>query len=152
LRLLHRFAETIRAEKVAYQALNLETGQPIRIAATPGLTVKATASDVSGKSMPAPPTGRAPYLPGFLTVSQGETSLLQAAVHFADTREADLSGCAPTATEPLANIATIELHTAPDPFARIWVLVLLAALLVAWRFTAPKDRAIVDALPKHAPS
>jgi hypothetical protein len=150
--LLHRFAETIRAEKVADQALNLETGQPIRIAATPGLTVKATASDVSGKSMPAPPTGRAPYLPGFLTVSQGETSLLQAAVHFADTREADLSGCAPTATEPLANIATIELHTAPDPFARIWVLVLLAALLVAWRFTAPKDRAIVDALPKHAPS
>lgn len=150
--LLHRFAETIRAEKVAYQALNLETGQPIRIAATPGLPVKATASDVSGKSIPAPPTGRAPSLPGFLTVSQGETSLLQAAVHFADTREADLSGCAPTKTEPLANIATLELHTAPDPFARIWVLVLLAALLVAWRFTAPKDRAIVDALPKHAPS
>jgi hypothetical protein len=139
--LLHRFAETIRSEKIAYQALNLETSQPIRIATAPGLTLNVTASDVSGKNMSAPPSGRAPSIPGFLTIIQGETPLLQAAIHFADTREADLSACAPTETEPLTNIATLELHTTPDPFARIWVLVLLAALLIAWHFTAPKERA-----------
>ncbi len=138
--LLHRFAETIRSEKIAYQALNLETSQPIRIATAPGLTLNVTASDVSGENMSAPPSGRAPSLPGFLSITQGETPLLQAAIHFADTREADLSACAPTETEPLANIATLELHTTPDPFARIWVLVLLAALLIAWHFTAPKER------------
>jgi hypothetical protein len=143
--LLHRFAETIRSEKIAYQALNLETSQPIRIATAPGLTLNVTASDVSGENMSAPPSGRAPSLPGFLSITQGETPLLQAAIHFADTREADLSACAPTETEPLANIATLELHTTPDPFARIWVLVLLAALLIAWHFTAPKERVSIAA-------
>jgi len=143
--LLHRFAETIRSEKIAYQALNLETSQPIRIATAPGLTLNVAASDVSGKNMSAPPSGRAPSLPGFLSITQGETPLLQAAIHFADTREADLSACAPTETEPLANIATLELHTTPDPFARIWVLVLLAALLIAWHFTAPKERVSIAA-------
>lgn len=83
------------------------------------------------KSSSCPLCERAPSLPGFLTVTEGENPLLQAAVHFADTREADLSACAPTETEPLANTATLELHTAPDPFARIWVLFLLAALLIA---------------------
>jgi len=34
----------------------------------------------------------------------------------------------------------MELHTAPDPFSRIWVLVFLATLLVAWHFTAGKER------------
>ena len=124
------------------KALELYTASS---AAFRGLTVKAAATDASGKSVSAPPSGRAPSLPGFLTVTQGETSLLQAAVHFADTREADLSACAPTETEPLPNIATLELHTAPDPFTRIWMLVLLAALLVAWHFTAPKERAIIGA-------
>ena len=139
--LLHRFAEMIRSEKIAYQALNLETNQPIRIATAIGLTIEAAAIDASGKSIATPPYDCAPSLPGFLTVSQGETLLLQAAIHFADTREADLSACAPTKTEPFTNIATLELHTTPDPFARIWVLVLLATLMVAWHFTAPKERA-----------
>ena len=138
--LLHRFAETIRAEKVSHQALNLETGQPIRIASAPGVPMTIDATDASWKNVPSPPAGRAPSLPGFLTVTQGEASLLHAAIHFADTREADLSACAQSETEPIANTASLQLHTVPDPFARIWVLVLLAALLSAWHFTAPKER------------
>ena len=138
--LLHRFAESIRGQKVAHQALNLETGQPIRIAAAAGIPVEAAATDVSGKAIPAPPQGGAPSLPGFFKITQGGEPLLTAAVHFADTREADLSTCAPTETEPISNSATMQLHTAPDPFSRVWVLVLLAALLVAWHFTARKER------------
>jgi hypothetical protein len=138
--LLHRFAEAIRTEKVSPQSLNLETSQPIRIATATELPVTIKATDITGKNVPSPPPQRAPSLPGFLTVTQGETPLLQAAVHFADTREADLSACAPTETEPLANTANLELHTAPDPFARFWVLILLAALLIAWHFSAPKER------------
>ena len=55
-------------------------------------------------------------------------------------RKADLSAFAPTEAEPTSNSATMELHTAPDSFSRIWVLV----LLVTWHFTAGKERAGED--------
>ena len=64
--------------------------------------------------------------------------LLTAAVHFADTREADLSACAPGEPFETAGDATLKLHTTADPLARLWLLLLLVALLVAWYFTAGK--------------
>jgi hypothetical protein len=146
--LLHRFAESLRDAKIASQALNLETSQTIRIASAPGITVEVSATDSAGKSVPAPPVNRAPSQPGFLTVSQDDQSLLQAAVHFADTREADLSACAPSELAAVSNSASLQLHTAPDPLARLWILLLLAGLLVAWHFTSPKERKQL----KHRPS
>jgi len=139
--LLHRFAESLRDAKVAPESLNLETAQAIRIAAAPGIPVEASATDPAGKPMPAPPTNVAPSQPGFLTVTQGDQALLTAAVHFADTREADLSACAPSELNGLTNSASLELHTAPDPLARLWILILLAAILTAWHFTSPKEKA-----------
>lgn len=143
--LLHRFAESLREAKVAPQALNLETGQEIRIAAMSDVPVKVAATDVSGKAIPAPPHGRAPFLPGYLTVTQGGNPLLTAAIHFADTREADLNACAPSELNGLTNTSTLEFHTAPDPLARLWILILLAALLIAWHYTSPKEKAAAAA-------
>jgi hypothetical protein len=140
--LLHRFAESLRAEKIATESLNLETSQPIRIATAPGIPASISATDPSGKSIPAPPDGRAPPTPGFLTISQDGKPLLTAAVHFADTREADLNACAPADLNALANTASLELHTDPDPLARLWLLLLLAALLVAWHYTSSKEKAV----------
>ncbi|MBG7608136.1 MAG: BatA domain-containing protein [Verrucomicrobia bacterium] len=153
--LLHRFAESLRTSKVAPQALNLETGQQIRIATAPG-PVDLTATDTEGKKVPAPSTNRAPSKPGFLTITQeGATELqlggvagaedetiplLTAAVHFADTREADLSDCAPGEPFQTAGDASLKLHTTSDPLARLWLLLLLVALLVAWYFTAGKQQ------------
>lgn len=137
--LLHRFAESLRTAKIAPQALNLETGQQLRIATAPGIPVDITATDPTGKTLPTPPQGRAPSLPGFLTIAQGEKNLLTAAVHFADTREADLSTCGPSSPEAISNTAALALHTAPDPLSRLWILLLLTALLLAWHFTATKD-------------
>ena len=148
--LLHRFAESLREAKVAPQALNLETGQRIRIATAPG-SVEVSATDAAGSEIASPDTNRAPSVPGFLMITQegagelqpdsvagaetGTIPLLTAAVHFADTREADLSACAKSEPFESAGAASMKLHTTPDPLARLWLLLLLAALLVAWYFT-----------------
>lgn len=145
--LLHRFAEELRAGKVAPESLNLETGQRVSIASpprgkdTPAAKLNFTATDPTGKEIPSPSAERAPSVPGFLTVSPvpaGEENLplLSAAVHFADTREADFSACATAEAEPFSNSSSLELHTTPDPLARLWLLLLIPILLIAWWFTA----------------
>jgi hypothetical protein len=141
---LHRFAESIREAKVAPQSLNLETGQPIEIATAPQPTVKREALDLSGKPMTSADfgqSGAAPLTPGFLTLRQGEAALLTSAVYFADTREADFSACSTTDTLGTASAAVLDRHTQPDPWWRVWILLLLAFLLVAWKYTAPSDAA-----------
>ena len=154
--MLHRFAESLREAKVAPQALNLETGQQIRIATGPG-KIDVKASDVDGNKIPTPLPNRAPARPGFLTISQeakdgfqlggiagtdtNTLPLLTAAVHFADTREADLSACATSEPFNTAGEASLKLHTTSDPLARVWILVLLLVLFAAWYFTAEKREA-----------
>ncbi|MEO7100936.1 MAG: VWA domain-containing protein [Luteolibacter sp.] len=138
--LLHRFAESVRAAKIAPTSANLETGQPIRITSAPNIPLKVTATDLAGKPVTvAPDSNAAPLLPCFLTVQQNDTKLLNAAVFFADTREADFSACGSASTMESANKSTIERHTRPDPFWRGWILLLLAALLVSWKFSAGKE-------------
>ena len=137
--LLHRFAESIREAKVAPTSANLETGQPVKITSAPDLPLQITATDLAGK--PLPPTSftsEAPSTPCFLTIRQNETTLLDAAVFFADTREADFSACGKSDPTATANQSTIERHTQPDPLWRVWILLLIAALLVSWKFTAGK--------------
>ncbi len=137
--LLHRFAELIRENKVAPTSLNLETGQPIKITAGPDLPLQIAATDLSGKPLPSPTsTTHAPATPCFLTIRQNDAPLLDAAVHFADTREADFSACGKSDAAPIANQSTIERHTQPDPLWRVWILFLIAALLVSWNFTTRK--------------
>ncbi len=133
--LLHRFAESLREAKIAPSALNIETGQPVRVASEPGIPLQVSATDPAGKPVDLPRPDRAPSQPGFLTLSQQNEPLLTAAVHFADTREADLSACAPAPLEPVPTQASLQLHTTPDPLSRLWLLLILAALLAAWYFT-----------------
>ncbi len=138
--LLHRFAESIREAKVAPSSAMLETGQPIRITAAPDLPLRFNATDAEGKALPIPEsTTRAPLIPGFLTIRQQDTTLLDAAVHFADTREADFSKCGTSGDVESASQSTIERHTRPDPYWRVWILLLIVALLVSWKFSAPRE-------------
>lgn len=134
--LLHRFAETIRSAKVAPVSANLETSQPISIATAPGspLSQRATSIDGSELSSPQGVIRRAIPSPGFMTVNQGETVLLNAAVHFGDPREADFRRCATAAMDLSGGGGALERHTKPDPLWRAWILALIACLLVSWRF------------------
>ena len=83
----------------------------------------------------------APLDAGFLRVRQGETDLLAASVHFADTREADFAACAPADTLDEGNAAAVERHTEEDHWWRAWVLLLLLALLISWHFTRERESA-----------
>ncbi len=137
--LLHRFAETIREAKVAPTSVNLESGQPITITAAPNIPLQFSATDLTGKPLPPPAsTTQAPATPCFLTIHQNENTLLDAAVHFADTREADFSACGTSDPAANTNQSTIERHTKPDPLWRVWILLLVAALLVSWKFNTSK--------------
>jgi hypothetical protein len=144
--LMHRFAESVRAEKVAASAELLETLQPIAVAArrgsegAPAPELQLTALDPDGKPLP-PITLRpgetpvAPADPGFLTISQGGAPLLEGAVHLGDTREADFSQCQRIDSLQAAAKGTIERHTREDPLWRVWLLALAGILLVSWRGT-----------------
>jgi hypothetical protein len=140
--LLHRFAESIREAKAAPTSANLETGQPIKITAAADIPLQVTATDLTGKPLPSPTsTSQAPATPCFLTIRQNEAALLDAAVFFADTREANFSACGKSDPTATANRSTIERHTRPDPLWRVWILALITALLVSWKFTAGRASA-----------
>lgn len=142
--LLHRFAESLRAAKVAPESLNLETNQRIQIATGDAAeaSLEITATDPSGKTIKSPPSGRTSSLPGFLAISLPDqtTPLLTAAVHFADTREADFSACGTAEFDAVTSKSSQKIHTAADPLARLWLLILLLVLLIAWHFTSGKKR------------
>ena len=65
--------------------------------------------------------------------------MLDAAVAFADTREADFSACGTADSLEAAGRSTMERHTRPDPLWRVWILLLVAALMISWKFTASRE-------------
>lgn len=134
--LLHRFAETIRSAKVAPVSANLETGQTLAISAAPNVPLIIQARGLDGKELPQPKgeIRRAISSPGFMTVSQGDTTLLNAAVHFGDPREADFRNCASSPMTLNSGGGAIERHTKPDPLWRVWILALVGCLLISWKF------------------
>ncbi len=143
--LLHRFAETIRAAKIAAVSENLETNQPVQITARPNEQLQLVQTDPAGKPvfqsilLNQQSTISTPSDPGFLTISQNNQPLLTASLHFADTREADFSPCAPADDLTKSNSKAIqERHTAPDPLWQVWLIALLAALLISWKFVSKR--------------
>lgn len=139
--LLHRFAENVRNSKVAPVNAILETGEPISVSHKGNIPLKFSASGIDGSPYSeSPSTSRAPERPGFLSVKQGDTTLLDAAVYFADSREADFSKCAPMTASLESGAASVRLHTVQDPYWRYWIILLLAALIVAWQFTGQKTK------------
>lgn len=139
--LIHRFAEGIRAAKVAPAAENLETGQPIELRTAPDPPPQVRAIEPDGAPVDVTGFTRAPDVPGFLEVSQGDVVLLRAGVHFGDPREADLTTCGEESPDAAAGKSALERHTHSDPLWRVWLLALLLALLVSWKFSAPRKSA-----------
>ncbi|MFD0892023.1 BatA and WFA domain-containing protein [Luteolibacter ambystomatis] len=159
--MLHRFAESIRDSKVAPASENLETNQSIRLASHPGAEGKpaapleATALDPDGKPAavsrikPGDPL-QAPLDPGFFTVKQGDETLLEASVHYGDTREADFTACGAADTLNQGTGEAVERHTMEDPLWRIGLLVLIAVLLVSWHYTVGRSRSSAEPNLSHS--
>lgn len=144
---LHRFVESIRDRKVALVRDTFETSQPVRLAARADKPADFRRLDLDLKTVEnrsLPPAAmlrfRAPSSPGFLEVTQADERLLKAAVFFADTREADFRNAASDITLGGVSAAAVERHTEEDHWWRLWVLLLLAALLVSWYFSKDGPR------------
>lgn len=146
--LLHRFAERLRDAKIAPFTAMLETGQPVSVTAAPNEALQILQTDLEGQSLsnatllPSSQTSfRIPpndlrAEPGYLTIRQNERELLHAAIHFADAREADLTGCASEERIDFQAVTDTRRHTEADPYWRFAVLGMLVALLIAWKCVA----------------
>lgn len=143
--LVHRFVEGIREAKIAPVMENLETGQAIRLRSAPGSELVFQATDPAGKSISWTDPRRAPDQPCFLEIKQVDTTLLRAAAHFGDPREADLTDCGDENPELGGSRAALERQTKPDPLWRVWILLLLLSLLIAWKYSAPRQPTIEPA-------
>ena len=143
--LIQRWIDTLRAAKVAPEARQLATADRFEIAADPaGAPVRVRNHSVD-QVHPAAQRIRllAPGTPGLMTVAQGETILMEAAVNFVDPVESDLRHADAGFIPPAEPTSTLREATRPDRFRDLWLLLILASLLLSWAFpeSAPKPLA-----------
>ena len=128
--LIHRYLEQIRSEKLAPTTINLGTGESLTYTSdrSPG------APEIKITNSPTPK--KAPAIPAFFEVTQGDRNLLTGATHFADAREADLTTAA--TSPPLTKIPKKlrTAHDAPHPITKFLPIALAALLLLTWHHTA----------------
>ena len=136
--LLHRFCESLKAQKIGPESRSLDTSQMIELTAEPEKTLLLKNRNLDGSSTETESqssTFQTSSAPGFLTVSQNDRPLLSAAVNFADTREADFSQCAKINTLQEAGATAVERHTREDSYWRLWLLLLLGIILAFYKLT-----------------
>jgi hypothetical protein len=150
--LVHRFLEKIRSGKIGLEAANFETGQEIRLAFqrgenAPGIALRA--EQATGRELRNYEAERlrflsAPLSPGFFEVTQGGDALLRGAVHFGDTREADLSEAATEDTlgDPAAEV--VRLHSKEDSLWRVWILLAVGCALASWYYARGRSRVATE--------
>ncbi len=146
--LVHRFLERVRDGKVGLETNNFETGQEIRLAFrreqdAPAIEYRTEWAGGGERRTYDAERLRflgAPLRPGFFEVTQGSEALLRGAVHFGDTREADLTAAAfeDRLGDPAAEV--VRLHSREDAAWRVWILVALASALLSWCFTRGRSR------------
>lgn len=132
--LIHRFAERIRAEKVAPESLNTELRQTLRLALPdPSAPLELRQENVTRTIPPAAARElRAPGESGYFSVEQAGQILLDSAAHFADVREADFSEAG--SVSGLGGVAgeIRERQTVDDPLRPLWIALLGALALASW--------------------
>ncbi len=125
--LLNRFLESIRAEKVAPERLNVETNQLLQVASDPAQPPPQISS---GETSPL----RAPAAPGFFTVTQGTQSvpLLTAAAYFSDTRQADFHDAETLDTLGGESARLVNRNSREDTWWPVAALLLGAVCVASW--------------------
>lgn len=132
LLLINRFVEQVRENKPGYFAANVELGEPLKLVLPEGIEtiqINGQARDVTGSL-----TLKAPVRPGFLKASQGESPLLRVAYHFADVREADLSGARKQSTVDSAVRELTKTNSVEDALQTWWLFLFLGVLTGSWYY------------------
>lgn len=156
--LLHRFLEQTRQDKVALESGNYDVRQRLVVAHERGeKAAPLRLIPTGGKGALELPLNqarllRAPARPGFFEVRQGDVPLLRGAAHFADTREADFSQAAPFDDTAGLTAGQVDSIQEADPNWRLWLLLLLGALLASWWWGRDARRPVVQAPSRSTPS
>ncbi len=134
--MIHRFADRIRERKIAPVADNVDLRQPLTLAldrtgGSPGLTL-TTGSTTQTISPNRASFLRAPRIPGFFRVEQGDQLLLDGAANFADTREADFSRAGSFSDVGDVTATVRKKQTRADPVWQIWLVGVAAIVLLSW--------------------
>lgn len=142
--LIHRFVDELRRDLITLEKTHFELRQPLDLAFqvtedAPDLTVE-TQTGSGTISLPRARSMRAPAIPGFFRVAQGNVPLLVGGSNFADTREADFSKA-----ETYSDVANLpgqiaEEKTVTDPWWQLWVLLLVVLLLLVWLWTGKSEK------------
>lgn len=138
--LLYRFLNDIRNAKPTHEQTITETSQPLDLVIPTvtsenplTLTTRSLANDkIITKTYQTKTKLYAPSAPCYFHITQGETDILSSANYFADTREADFTECNTTYLPASTNPTAVFKHTTGDPYWRYWVLLIIAALALAW--------------------
>lgn len=139
--LLHRFLNEVRLDKEAFSRENLQTGQVFPIATDPlGPSLSILFRDRVANEFRSEAPARsqrllAPGEPGFIEIRQGEKTILQGAVHFADSREADFRDATSQTSGPDPKVAMLEKNTTADFLTPLWLVLLGGIMIASWWFT-----------------
>jgi hypothetical protein len=139
--LISRFVESLRLDQQEPETRNAELAEILTVAANPsGEPVKLRDSTGIVATTPSAVRTllRAPSLPGFFTITQGTTTLVDGAAHFADARESDFSTAARVDSLGSRHARLVEMHTRADPLAPLWLLVLGLLLALYWGAASPR--------------
>lgn len=152
--LIRRFVESLRSEKIALEACNVELNQPLDIAAKLSDEPVELWSDGGSPSQngggPPPlhatvlPPGiaslRVPSEPGFFEIRQGTKKLFEGASHFADTREADFK-LAKSENTITARARELTIRNSQrDMLTPLWLVLLGGTLLSGWAVAERRRR------------
>ncbi len=136
--MIHRFLEIVREEKLSPESGNFDLRERLKLA----WRADGPALSFGNKSVPVHEARllRAPTKPGVFDIKQGEMAIMHGAAHFADTREADLSKAKGFNELAGLNAEQVETTHEADPNWRLWLLVMLAALLASWWWSGERQR------------
>jgi hypothetical protein len=158
--LLYRFLNDIRNAKPSHEQAITETSQPLDliipvITKENPLTLEIqplTGDKIITRTYNKKINLYAPAEPCYFHIKQGtsenQTDILTAANYFADTREADFSECKTDYLPASTNATAVFKHTSGDPYWQYWVLLILAALALAWHYANKESKSTQVLKPK----
>jgi hypothetical protein len=119
--LVYRFLAARRAEKVAFEAANVQTRQKISVAGVGPVA--------------------APDMPGFFSINAPDGRLVfDGAAQFADSRESDFGSAASGRSEESSVESIRERHAAGESLEPIWLLLVAALMMWNWYLTGSPVR------------
>jgi hypothetical protein len=159
--LVQRFIDRIRSGIERPWAENCETGQvidiPSNVANGPAGRATISVRGIDGSPMDSKALfrGRAPWVPGFFTVSAARestatTPFVRGATQFADSRESDFRKASPVDTLEAIRMEQALKQSIADPWAPLWAGMAIGALLIAWGWRGRRTRAGADDGPQHS--